>query len=100
MKSWRVLLSEVSVDGVFVEVDYADVFVVVREGEDGPGSTDWEATVRTSERLHLEPGRHTLHLCSVDGHVLEGPAVLRYSDWSQHHFRGDDDLTGISALLD
>ena len=99
MRSWRVLLSEVSVDGVFVVVDYADIFVVVREGDAGPGSTDWEVTIRSSERMHLEPGRHDLHLQSVDGHVLEGAAVLRFSDWSQHHFRGDADLAGVTALI-
>lgn len=98
MRSWRVLLSEVAVDGVVIGVDYADVFVVVREGQDAPSATDWEVTARSTERVHLTPGRHSLRLCSADGHVLQGEAVLRFSDRSQHHFRGDEPLDGDAAL--
>ncbi len=47
MESHRILLHRVDVDGVQVACDYADVFVVVRPGEDGPGRTDWEVRLRT-----------------------------------------------------
>ena len=73
MRSWRVLLTELSVDGVVVEFDYADVFVVVREGADGPADTDWEIDLAGPTTCTLEPGRHVLRRCSADGHVLEAP---------------------------
>ncbi len=93
------LLDQLSVDDVFVALDYADVFVVVREGADGPSDTDWEVNVSTTEPLHLEPGRHELHVKSADGHVLLGPAVLRFSDGRRHLFRGDGPLDGVDRLL-
>lgn len=99
MRSWRVLLTEVSIDGVLVEVDYADVFVVLREGDAVPGATDWEVHARTRERVHLEPGRHQLHLHGADGTVLQGAGALRFSNGSQHLFRGDGDLDGMAQLL-
>jgi hypothetical protein len=67
-------------------VAYADVFVVVREGEPGPGPNDWEVTLRTCD--------HDLHLEAADGSHLSGRALLRYSDGSRHLFRGDGHLTG------
>jgi hypothetical protein len=99
VQSWRVLLSELSVDGVLVELDYADLFVVVREGADGPADTDWELNLTSRERVHLEPGRHPLHAWSADGHVVEGDAVLRFSDGRRHLFRGDGTLAGVADLL-
>ena len=38
-------------------VSYADVFIVLREGDDRPGPNDWEATVRTAGPPAL-PARH------------------------------------------
>ena len=48
MRSWRLLASRLAINEVDVEVAYADVFVVLREGDDRPGPNDWEATVRTN----------------------------------------------------
>lgn len=100
MRSWRVLLRELSIDGVLVEHDYADLFVVVREGADGPSDTDWELTLTTGERLRLEPARHALHLQTVEGHVLLGDAAVRFSDGRRHLFRGDGPLDGVSRVLE
>jgi hypothetical protein len=75
-------------------VAYADVFVVVREGERGPGPNDWEVTLRTCDPHRLEPGEHDLQLEAADGSHLSGRALLRYSDGSRHLFRGDGHLTG------
>jgi hypothetical protein len=99
MRSWRVLLRDVVVDGVAVEAAYADVFLVVRDAEEGPGPNDWEATIRTVERQHLRPGRHELLAHTTDGHEMIGWAVLRFSDGHQHHFRGDGDLAGADLVI-
>lgn len=99
MRSWRVLLRDVAVDGVLVDAAYADVFLVVREPDAVPGPTDWEATVRTQERVGLRPGRHELLAHTADGHEVQGWAVMRFSDGHQHLFRGDGDLLGAGAVV-
>ena len=99
MRSCRVQLREVSIDDVAVDARYADVFVVLREGELEPGPNDWEATLRT-DLLHLPPGRHELRATTGDDQLVRGEAVLRYSDGHQHHFRGDGHLEGGSAVVD
>ena len=99
MRSWRVLLRDVAIDGVAVEAAYADVFLVVREPEEAPGPNDWEATVRSSARQHVKPGRHELLVRTEEGHELQGWAILRFSDGHQHHFRGDGDLAGAALVI-
>ena len=83
-----------TVGGEDLPVSYADVFVVVREGESGPGPDDWEVTVRTPSAHPLEPGVHVLELDALDGSRLSGRALLRFSDGRRHLFRGDGDLVG------
>jgi hypothetical protein len=95
MRSWRVSVSRLALNGVEVEVSYADVFVVLREGDAAPGPNDWEATVRTADRQRLPPGTYDLEARITDGSVYEGHAVLRYSDGVQHLFRGDGHLAGF-----
>jgi hypothetical protein len=75
-------------------ITYADVFVVVREGESGPGPNDWEVTLQTSGDHHLVPGEHDLRIEALDGTLLTGRALLRFSDGTRHLFRGDGRLTG------
>src|SRR3954471_20238383 len=101
MRSWRVLLRELAVDGVSVEASYADLFLVVREPEPGaqPGPNDWEATIRTAERQRIGPGRHELLARTVEGHEVQGWAVIRFSDGHQHLLRGDGDLAGVAAVV-
>ena len=74
---------------------YADVFVVVREGEAGPGPNDWEVTLQTVDDHHLQPGEHDLRLEALDGSALTGRALLRFSDGTRHLFRGDGHLAGF-----
>ena len=88
------LLGRLQVDGDLVALGYADVFVVVREGEAGPGPNDWEVTVRTPSSHRLEPGAHVLELDALDGSRYSGRALLRFSDGRRHLFRGDGDLVG------
>jgi hypothetical protein len=97
VESTRLLVARVRVDGDLVALGYADVFVVVREGESGPGPNDWEVTVRTPAAHRLVPGAHVLELEPYDGSPLSGRALLRYSDGRQHLFRGDGDLVGYDA---
>ena len=78
---------------------YADVFIVLREGDDVPGPSDWEATVRTSARQVLRPGTYELRMRTPDGIVLSGHAMLRFTDGHQHLFRGDGFLGGVEAAL-
>lgn len=97
VESTRLLVARVRVDGDLVALGYADVFVVVREGESGPGPNDWEVTIRTPAAHRLVPGAHVLELEPFDGSPLSGRALLRYSDGRQHLFRGDGDLVGYDA---
>lgn len=99
VRSWRLLASALAINEIELEVAYADVFVVLREGDDHPGPNDWEATVRTPERQHIRPGTYELRVHTVDGFVLSGHAVLRFSDGLQHLFRGDGELGGLAAAL-
>lgn len=99
MRSWRLLASKLAINEVDVEVAYADVFVVLREGDATPGPNDWEATVRTAERQHLAPGTYELRVDTPDHVVLSGHAMLRFSDGHQHHFRGDGHLGGVEDAL-
>ena len=99
MRSWRVLLSDVAINEVDVPVRYADVFIVLRDGEEAPGPNDWEATVRTADRQHFPPGTHELRGGTLDEVSLSGHAVLRFSDGHQHHFRGDGLLGGVEGVV-
>lgn len=107
VRSTRLLVGRLSVevvggaeDGARLSIDpdaisYADVFVVVREGESAPGPNDWEVTLQTKREQHLRPGEHDLHIEARDGTVLSGRALLRYSDGIRHLFRGDGRLAGF-----
>ena len=99
MRSWRLLASRLAINEVAVDVAYADVFVVLREGDARPGPNDWEATVRTAEPHHLSPGTYELRVDTPDDLVLSGHAMLRFSDGHQHLFRGDGELGGVDAAL-
>lgn len=95
MQSYRIVISRADIDGVPVEFDYADVFVVVRDGASEPGPNDWEAQVRTDQYHRLTMARHDLALTAPDGSCMRGAAIVRFSDGHRHLFRGDDDLDGF-----
>lgn len=95
METYRILLSHVDIDGIPVEFDYGDVYVVVREGDAEPGPTDWEAQLRTEQYQPMLLARHELALTAPDGTCLRGAAIVRFSDGHRHLFRGDDDLNGF-----
>lgn len=96
MRTARLLLGRLVVNGHEVETSYADVFVVLREGASVPGPNDWEVTVRSTEDLTLQPGLHALELEGLDGTLLSGPALLRLADGDRILFRGDGHLTGFA----
>jgi hypothetical protein len=95
VRSTRVLADRIKVGADQLDVAYADVFVVVREGEVGPGPNDWEVTAQTRGGSHLEPGEYDLVVEALDGSTLSGRALLRFSDGRRHLFRGDGTLTGF-----
>ena len=99
MRSWRVLASELAINEVEVATDYADVFVVLRDGDAVPGPNDWEATVRTADRQHFPAGTYELRLRTPDAVSLSGHAILRFTDGNQHHFRGDGELGGVEGVI-
>lgn len=99
MQSWRLLAAKLAINEIDVPVSYADVFVVLREGDARPGPNDWEATVRTEDAQHLPPGTYELRVDTPDDHVLCGHALLRFSDGHHHLFRGDGELGGVDAVL-
>lgn len=95
MESYRILLAHVDIDGIPVTFDYADVFVVVREGADEPAPTDWEAQLRTDQYHRLAMARHDLAMTVPDGTCLRGAAIVRFTDGHRHLFRGDATLQGF-----
>jgi len=99
MRSWRLAASALAINEVQVDVAYADLFVVLREGDARPGPNDWEATVQTAASQQLRPGTYELRVDTPDGHTLSGMAVLRFTDGRRHLFRGDGDLGGLDAAL-
>jgi hypothetical protein len=94
MRSTRLLAGQVTVGGDSLDVDYADVFVVVREGEEGPGDNDWEVTVTSIGPHRVPPGEHDLVIETKDGSTLTGHALVRFSDGTRHLFRGAGPLVG------
>jgi hypothetical protein len=95
VESYRILVVHADIDGIPVEFDYGDVFVVVREGLDEPAPTDWEAQLRTDQFHRLAMARHDLALTVADGTCLRGAAIVRFTDGHRHLFRGDATLEGF-----
>lgn len=100
MRSWRTPVGTASVDGLPVELAQGHLLVVVREGDERPGPTDWEVTLVTDPPRPVAPGRHRLRLGTVDGHDLVGHGVVRFSDGARHLLRGDSDLEGVESVLE
>lgn len=97
MRSFRIVAGRLDLDGMPLRITSAQVFVVIREGEDGPGPTDWEVNVVTDEAHHVEMRRHDLAVHVPDGTTLRGPAIVRFSDGRRHLFRGDGRLEGFAV---
>lgn len=95
MRSFRITAQRADVDGLPVRCTYADAFVVLRDGADQPGTTDWEVQIRTDEVVSLTMDRHDVALHVVDGSTLRGAAIVRFSDGHRHLFRGDGPLDGF-----
>lgn len=95
MRSYRIAASRLDLDGLPVSVSQAGVFVVIRDGETGPGPTDWEVNATTETSHPVELARHDLAVHIPDGTILRGPAIVRFSDGRRHLFRGDGDLDGF-----
>ncbi len=94
MRSTRLLVGRLTIGGDPLDVSYADVFVVVREGESGPGDNDWEVTVSSVDHRRVPPGEHDLVIETHEGSTLTGRALVRFSDGTRHLFRGAGPLVG------
>lgn len=97
MEATRYQVQQLKVDGSPLETRYADVYVVVRDGEDGPGPSDWEAQAHGVDHRHIPAGRHHVELRIPGGSVLTGQAIVRFSDGTRHLFRGDGELHGLEG---
>jgi hypothetical protein len=94
MRSTRLLVGRLTVDEEQVDVAYADLYVVVREGEPGPGATDWEVNVTSRGDHRIAPGEHDLVFETHEGSTLSGRGLVRFSDGHRHLFRGVSTLVG------
>jgi hypothetical protein len=99
VRSWQLRIERFAVNEAPVELDQGVVIVVLRPGDEVPGPTDWEVSVRSSAREQLAPGTYALRVELHDGTVLDGAAMLRFSDGRRHLFRGDATLEGFDAAV-
>ena len=99
MRSWKLAIDAAVLDGERLDLQHAELLVVLREGDERPGATDWELNVVTADRRRVAPGIHVVRL-DADEHHLTGRAVVRFSDGHRHLLRGDDHLDGVAAALD
>jgi len=95
VRTTRLLLERLLVNGQELITSYADVFVVIRDGDTAPGPNDWEVTARADDGAAIEPGEHVLQLEGLDGSTFTGRALLRFSDGTRLLFRGDGHLAGF-----
>jgi hypothetical protein len=94
VRSTRVLVGRLVVGRLEVALGYGELFVVVREGQLGPGPNDWELSVQGQDEQRLTGGRHHLRIELPDGSEVSGDALLRFTDGCRHLFRGDGPLAG------
>jgi hypothetical protein len=99
MRSIRVLLESATVGAVDVPLQQGHLHVVLREGDERPGPTDWEVLLVTEETTDVRPGAHVVALVTADEQRLRGRALVRFSDGHRHLLRGDDDLGGVDGVL-
>lgn len=97
VRSYRIVAGRLDLNGVPVSIRQASVFVVIREGDAGPGPTDWEVHATTDAPEAIEMARHDLAMHIVDGTTLRGPAIVRFTDGRRHLFRGDGNLDGFEV---
>jgi hypothetical protein len=100
MRSCRIIIESCTVDEVALELGWAQLFIVVRDGDTGPGPNDWEANLTTPSGVALAPGEYVLRMALADGTTVSGRALLRVSDGERHLFRGDGTLAGADLVLD
>jgi hypothetical protein len=99
MRSCRLPIERCEVAAEPLDLGWAQLFLVVRQGDTGPGPNDWEATITTPDGARVPPGSHVLRLELADGTVVSGRALLRFSDGRRHLFRGDGALAGADLVV-
>jgi hypothetical protein len=99
VRSIRVLLEAATVGGLELPLQQGHLHVVLRDGDELPGPTDWEVLLVTEETADVRPGAHLVALVTIDERRLRGRALVRFSDGHRHLLRGDDDLGGVEHVL-
>ena len=99
MRSVRVELDGATIGAVALTLQQGHLHVVVREGDEVPGPSDWELLVVTDEVADVRPGAHVVGIRTIDGHRLRGRALVRFSDGHRHLLRGDGELGGVEHVL-
>jgi hypothetical protein len=99
MRSCRSAIERCEVGAERLDLGWAQLFLVIRDGDTGPGPNDWEANLTTPDGAHVPPGSHVLRLELADGTVVSGRALLRFSDGQRHLFRGDGTLAGADLVV-
>jgi hypothetical protein len=93
MRAKRFVVATLHIDGVELELRFADLVVVAH-----PEATevDWELIALPAGPAALEPGAYHLELVTTDGRRLRGDAVLVRSLRGTHVLRGAGPLDGVT----
>ena len=92
-------LEAATVGASVLELEQGHLHVVVRPGDERPGPSDWEVLLVTEATTDVHPGTHRVRVLTLDGHDLQGRALVRFSDGHRHLLRGDGDLGGVEHVL-
>lgn len=93
MRSLKVDVHRLALDGHDLPLAYGDVLVVAKDGTDG---LEWELQVVTLDDHDLQPAAVDLELTLLDGRRVAGNAFLVRTRQRMAVFRGIGDLTGIA----
>lgn len=94
MRSLRIDVARLALDGTDLPLAYGDVLVVDKEGNEG---LEWELQVVTIDDHDLQPAAVDLELVLLDGRRAAGNAFLVRTRERMAVFRGIGDLAGVSG---
>lgn len=94
MRSLRIDVARLTVDGDDLPLAYGDVLVVDKEGAQG---LEWEIQVVTQGDHELRPAAVDVELVLLDGRRAAGNAFLVRTRDRMAVFRGIGDLAGVDG---
>jgi hypothetical protein len=86
-------VATLAVERVAVPLKAAYLLVAEQEGVD---SLQWECLAYGLDPVPIAQGRYRVDITTLDGRVLDGPAILVRSVDGAHVLRGDGPLGGIT----